>query len=152
MKSFREWMNERELDEAKGKNQVYTYFPKSNSELKELVTQLIKERGDKANLNDIDVSNITDMENMFYNSPFNGDISKWNVGNVTSMDRMFYDSPFDGDISKWNVSKVESMKEMFRNSSFNGDISKWNVSRVEDNYGMLKGSPLEKNPPAWYKG
>ena len=34
---------------------------------------------------------------------------------------------------------------------FNGDISNWDVSNVEDMYVMFYDSPLENNPPKWYK-
>jgi len=67
---------------------------------------------------------------MFYESEFNGDISKWNVSNVTNMERMFEYSKFNGDISKWDVSNVEKMKDMFHKSEFCQDISNWNVKKV----------------------
>lgn len=44
---------------------------------------------------------------------FNGDISQWDVSNVTSMRGMFYNSHFKGDISKWNMSKVIEKDGMF---------------------------------------
>ena len=40
---------------------------------------------------------------------------------------------------------------MFYNSEFNGDISNWNVSNVKHMYHIFDNSPLEKNPPKWYK-
>ena len=46
------------------------------------------------------------MSGMFYDSQFNGDISKWDVSNVTNMSVMFSDSQFNGDISNWDVSNV----------------------------------------------
>ena len=52
----------------------YNYHPKTKKELKELIDKLIKERGNDANLNDIDTSEITDMNYMFADSKFNGDI------------------------------------------------------------------------------
>ena len=53
---------------------------------------------------------------MFFNSQFNGDISKWDVSNVTNMSCMFdYNSQFNGDISKWDVSNVTDMSNMFFN-------------------------------------
>ena len=132
----------------------YNYHPKDKDELKELVDQLIEKRGNEANLNDIDTSEITDMFKLFCRSNFNGDISEWNVSNVEDMDYMFYNSEFtskNGDISNWNVSKVEDMSSMFSYSEFNGDISNWDVSNVKDMGGMFLGSPLQKNPPKWYK-
>ena len=105
----------------------YNYHPKTRDELKKLVNKLIKERGNDADLNDIDTSEITDISALFYNSEFNGDISEWDVSNVKDMYGMFYNSKFNGDISNWDVSNVKYMNHMFDNS------------------------PLEKNPPKWYK-
>ena len=103
----------------------YNYHPKTKDELKELVNKLIEERGNDANLNDIDTSKITDMSELFQGSNFDGDISKWNVNNVKDMSYMFKDSKFNGDISNWDVRKVKDMSGMFSYSSFDGDISKW---------------------------
>lgn len=123
---------------AKGANK---FVPKSKAELQELLGDLVRERGENCDLNDIDVSNITDMSNLFncdfacegcVDFDFNGDISKWDVSNVTNMSSMFKGSKFNGDISKWNVSNVTNMSRMFYESKFNGDISKWNVSKVTD--------------------
>ena len=40
---------------------------------------------------------------------------------------------------------------MFYSSQFNGDISDWDVSNVKNMRLMFYNSPLEKNPPTWYK-
>ena len=94
---------------SKNIRQIYNYFPKNKGELKEIINKLIKERGDEADLNDIDTSEIEDMGYIFPNVNFNGDISEWNVSNVEDMCRMFISSKFtsqNGDISKWNVLKL----------------------------------------------
>ena len=132
----------------------YNYHPKTYDELKELVDQLIEKRGNNADLNDIDTSEIIDMNSLFYLSKFNGDISNWNVSKVKDMGGMFMDGKFDGDISEWDVSNVEDMCYMFCGASFtakNGDISNWDVSNVKNMNYMFYKSPLEKNPPKWYK-
>ena len=55
---------------------LYHYHPKDKDELKSLITKLIEERGKDADLNDIDVSNITDMSELFYGlDPHKIDIS-----------------------------------------------------------------------------
>lgn len=66
-----------------GDSDPYLYHPADHDELKELVEKLINERGNDADLNDIDVSGVKDMGGMFGFSEFNGDISKWDVSNVT---------------------------------------------------------------------
>ena len=71
----------------------------SREELKELIKQRIEEQGPKCDLNDIDVSKITDMSGVFAYSKFCGDISRWDVSNVEDMSWMFYRSQFNGDIS-----------------------------------------------------
>lgn len=129
----------------------YHYHPKDRKELQDLIEELMKERGDKADLNDIDTSSITNMYQLFLRSEFNGDISGWDVSNVDDMDSMFIYSNFNGDISKWDVSNVKNMGYMFYGSKFNGDISNWNVNKVKDMMDMFDGCPLKKNPPKWYK-
>ena len=138
-------------------NHHYNYHPKTRNELKELVDKLIKERGNEADLNDIDTSEITDMTTLLCESSFNGDISNWDVSNVKYMNYVFCGSEFtgeNGDISNWDVSNVEDMCYMFCGASFtakNGDLSNWDVSNVQYMDYMFNRSSLEKNPPKWYK-
>ena len=68
---------------------------------------------------------------------FNKDISGWDVSNVTNMSEMFMFSGFNGDISKWNVGNVTTMRQMFRSANFNKDISDWDVRKVTDMYRMF---------------
>ena len=69
----------------------YNYHPKTKRKLKYLLKQLIEERGNEGNFNDIDTSKITDMSYLFYYiDKFNGDISNWEVSNVIDMSFMFY--------------------------------------------------------------
>ena len=127
MKHLKEIILEKLKIGSKSKVDEYTYHPKDDEELKELIGKLIKERGNKADLNDIDTSKIKDMSYIFIYSKFNGDISGWDVSKVRNMSNMFFGSKFNGDISKWDVSNVKYMRNMFYNS------------------------PLQKNPPKWYK-
>lgn len=77
----------------------YDFRPSNKKELKELIDRLIDERGPNCDLNDIDVSRVTDMSELFRESNFRGDISKWDVSNVKDMSKMFLASYFNGDIS-----------------------------------------------------
>ena len=98
--------------------------------LKELIRKLMDKRGPECDLNDVDVSNVTSTNRMFYYSAFNGDISGWDVSRVTNMGSMFYSSAFTGE---------------------NGDISGWDVSKVIDMSFMFYNTPLKNNPPEWYR-
>ena len=42
---------------------------------------------------------------MFYKSKFNGDISNWDVSNVKNMNNMFYKSPLEKNQPKWYKKK-----------------------------------------------
>ena len=126
------------IDEALkiGKNlhewSAYSCQPNTKDELKEIIEERISKEGPNCDLNDIDVSQITNMSDLFYNSEFNGNISKWDVSNVKEMWCMFSHSKFNQDISNWDVSNVENMRCMFYNAEFNQDISKWNTSNVKN--------------------
>ena len=96
MKNLKDIIQERlHINKDIGKqNHHYNYHPKTRDELEVLVNKLIKERGNDADLNDIDTSEITNMSGLFYRSKFNGDISNWDVSNVKNMGYMFYMSNF----------------------------------------------------------
>jgi surface protein len=96
-----------------------------------------------------DVSNVTNMKNMFRYSEFNKDISKWNTGNVTHMDFMFSNSKFNQKINSWNTKKVMSMSFMFSESIFNQDISKWDVSNVVRMSYMFNNSKFNGDISQW---
>ena len=138
MKSLKSYIQEK-LIIKKGKSNSYKYFPETKEELKDIILQRIKEEGNEVDLNDIDVSKITDMSNLFRGTDFNGDISSWDVSNVNNMYAMFYFcKAFNKDISKWDVSNVTNISFMFYAcKTFNKDISKWDVSKVTNMKGMF---------------
>ena len=131
------------------KNLVGIYKVSEKNELKDLIDYFIEQFGNECNLNWIDVSNVTNMGDMFYASKFDGDISQWDVSNVTDMPSMFMFSKFNGNISQWNVSNVINMGSMFYKSVFDGDISKWDVSNVINMCGMFTHSAFNGDISQW---
>ena len=114
----------------------HKYFPINKKELKDV----IQEHYDNGiyNLNDIDVSLITDFSSLFTSDRKTGhkdfDISKWDVSNGEDFSYMFFNcETFNSDLSKWDVSSGENFKNMFyRCKKFNCDLSKWDVSIGKD--------------------
>ncbi len=79
------------------------------------------------------LSNVTDMSNMFYNATsFNQDISGWDVSNVTNMNSLFYNcTSFNQPLNTWDVSNVTDMRRIFHNAtSFNQPLNDWDMSNV----------------------
>jgi len=112
----------------------------------------------KVSMNDLDlqywdVSTVTSMDRMLYQTPFNHDISGWNVSNVTDMDFMFTSaSSFNQPIGNWNVGNVTKMEQMFNGaSSFNQDLSGWCVTNITSIPSYFKyNCPLSAaNTPVW---
>ena len=81
------------------------------------------------NISDWDVSNVNNMQGLFYSQSFNQDIGDWDVSNVTNMEGMFsYTQSFNQDIGNWDVSNVTNMQGMFSYAqSFNQDFGNWDV-------------------------
>ena len=147
MKSLTHYIHIQEkLIIKKKSNNSYKYFPQTKKELKDIILQRIKTEGNKVDLNDIDVSNITDMSSLFWGTNFNGDISNWDVSNVTDMRYMFYGCrSFNQDISSWDVSKVTDMSNMFFwCEAFNQDISAWNISNIKYSLNMFYNCPIKE--------
>ena len=154
MKTRKEFIDEAFRINKDTKVQKHNYHPETTEELINIINKLFKERGDDADLNDIDVSAITDMSYLFVCFKIgNIDISEWDVSNVTNMNSMFYNCHnFNSDLSKWNVSNVLIMRSMFyRCKKFNCDLSNWNVSNVEDMHGMFDDCDSLQNIPDWYE-
>ena len=106
------------------------YKPKDLKELTQIIKDAVAD-DNEADLNFIDTSLITSMNSLFEDIDFDGDISNWDVSNVKDMDYMFYTSNFTGKnspgINKWNVSGVKTMDSMFEMSKFEQDISGWEI-------------------------
>ena len=104
-------------------------------------------------INDWDVSSVTNMSRMFENATsFNTDISNWDVSSVTNMSKMFNNaSSFNQDINNWVVSSVTNMLQMFRKAtSFNQDLNSWDVSSVTNMHNMFgEASSFNGNISNW---
>ena len=116
---------------------TYSCQPNTKNELEYIIDSRVSKHGPKCDLNDIDISMITDMSWLFSDLDFNGDISKWNVSRVKTMHGMFYNSSFNGNINGWDVSNVLDMTKMFVLSKFNQDISNWKINKKCDTTDMF---------------
>ncbi|WP_165779107.1 BspA family leucine-rich repeat surface protein [Rhodohalobacter barkolensis] len=102
-----------------------------------------------------DVSNVTDMSGLFWNSNFdelsnfNQSIEEWDVSSVKSMYAMFRGTVFDKNIEKWDVSNVTGMSSMFRESQFNQPIESWDVGNVTQMSGMFVGAEFNQPLNKW---
>ena len=179
-----EYIIKKKLDKPIDSEDHYEYFPESKSELIKIINKLLEDN--QTNLNVINVSKITDMSDLFSQineniTITNIDISDWDVSNVTNMENMFFDchefncnlskwdvsnnttdmgamfrncSKFDSDLSNWDVSNVRHMEEMFVNClKFKGKgLENWDVSNIEpaNMIGMFKNCKSLKRP-SWYK-
>ncbi len=148
MKQLTTYINEKLILNKGTFKKHYNYFPKTKDELKDIIKQLAKEYEDEPvlDLNEIDISKITDMSNLFEGMHIKEiDISGWDVSNVKNMSSMFSwcEKLTDiGDISVWNVSNIEYMHFMFfncKNLKSVGDLSSWDVSGVTNMYCMFYG-------------
>lgn len=132
------------------------YQVKDKAELQQIISYIVYEIDPCANLNWLDVSKITNMNGLFHETPFNGNISDWDVSNVKDMSNMFdHCIEFTGintNLSNWNVSQVEKMRAMFYTCSFNGiynDLANWDVSNVKDMTTMFAYSPFNSDISNW---
>jgi surface protein len=112
----------------------------------------------------LDLNGTTNLSGLFqncYNLTIVPNISEWNVSNVTDMSNMFSGaSSFNQDIGYWNVSNVTDMSNMFSGAtSFNQNINGgsceiigkegyciWDVSNVTNMSNMFSGATSFNEP------
>jgi len=118
----------------------------TDENIRRILHDEIKRLGSNADLNHIDVSKVTNMDNLFanaiymadfndYSTEFYGDVSEWNVSNAKTMAHMFErNKKFNCDLSNWDVHQVEDMTNMFyKCENFEGiGLDKWHVYKVKD--------------------
>ena len=140
MKQLTQYINEKlHVGKVNTKKPNPKYFPETREELDNLLHKLFEERGYDADLNDIDVSKIDDMSNLFDNDKFdnklkNFSVKWWDVSNVFDMEKMFAGCKFfDCDLSEWDVSNVNNFARTFYYcKNFKGfGLDKWNVTKGE---------------------
>ena len=96
-------------------------------------------------IENLDTSNVTDMNNMFYecSSLSSIDLSNFNTSNVTNMSGMFNrcSSLSSIDLSKFDTSNVKDMNAVFYNCTglTSLDLSSFNTSNVTDMEMMFDG-------------
>jgi len=110
----------------------------NSDELRQLI-KAAKKTGDWIPVEQADVSEITDMSNMFNSAVGinNLDLSGWDTSNVIDMSYMFFNSDFDNSsILHWNVCRVISMTHMFSDSIFNRHLN-WDTTCLRDTTSMF---------------
>lgn len=146
---------------------IYEYLlSKSNPKLNmikatdDTIYQIVKDELDRlghdADLNHIDVTEVTNMASLFScgigdylgskYKDLNPDVSLWDVSNVENTSGMFfYCQNFNKDITQWKTGKVTYMYNMFWNcKNFNQDLSKWDVHNVTEYSGVFDGCPIKE--------
>ncbi len=107
-------------------------------------------------IEDWDVSNITDMSELFSGEEdFNEKIGNWNVSNVNTMSKMFKNcKKFNQPLNDWTVTNVNYMDEMFYGcTKFNQPLDKWEVENVIYMDEMFYGcTEFNQNLNNWFIG
>lgn len=91
-----------------------------------------------------------DFSNVFKDSEFKGDVSKWDVSVAIKMDSTVFSSKFNGDLSGWDVKNLKYARGMFAESEFDNDsIKGWNVKKLKDAHYMFGNSKFSKDVSDW---
>lgn len=125
----------------------HNFYIKYAPETKDELSMLIKEKNIPLWL--INTKKITDMSWLFHGGilvDFEG-ISSWDVSNVENMEGMFFGAKIMENLYRWDVSKVKNMQYMFAYSDVGSLILFQQIPEDTKTYGMFRGTYLD-NPYA----
>jgi hypothetical protein len=105
----------------------YAFESFENETLREAVRLWCRDRAAAlrkyGDINDWDVSQVTDMSSLFAYSNFNDRIDRWDV----------FAKSFNQPLDTWDVSHVTTMENLFHSAAaFNQSLATWDVSRVSN--------------------
>ena len=101
----------------------------------------------------LDVANVTDMGNMFYNNKISdvSPLANWNVNNVTDMHGMFSNNQISDlrPLSNWNTGKVTNQQFMFQSNQISDlrPLSNWHTDNVTTMNGMFESNQISDLSP-----
>lgn len=146
MKQLSEHITEALKINSKSKVNAYVYQPKNRRELIDIISKKYQnnKKEDMLDLNDIDVSKVTDLSYLFeLIKPKRVDMNMWDTSRVTDIHGLFWDNDVVEEIhiEDWDVSNVktaygafyfcENVKEL--------NLNKWNFKSCEEFDLMFKG-------------
>jgi len=120
---------------------VQSKIKATDETIHKIVLSEIKRLGNDADLNHIDVSEVTNMQHLFMCDTYgqfspktglNPDISKWNMIKVENTRCMFLGcESFNGDLSDWDFENLEDIGAMFYGcKKFNSNLNNWNTGAL----------------------
>lgn len=158
MKGLNEYMLEKLIINKDVTSKDYKYFPKTKKELKEIIIEKMNEwenwegegeKPDELDLNDINVSLITDMSELLdsYSSKipyklYKINCSDWDCSEVTDFSYMFKGTNFTHiNVSNWRTYKARKFDGMFSrcDNLQELNLSNWIVSSAQSMKFMFYG-------------
>ena len=102
-------------------------------------------------LNDWDMRSLISCEGLFNGCPtFNSNAADWYMPNMEKFSQVFTETEFSGDVSKWNTDSFNNVFYMFGNcNQFNSDCSTKTVTRKAVNNSGRSGNYKEFTDTAW---
>jgi surface protein len=126
-------------------------------------------------LSNLDVSNVTDMNYMFYNCKSSVNVDGWDTSNVTNMSWMFYSFSGSVDVSKFDFGSVTDATRMFSNANTDNiiltglsfpstasladifsdatgttlDLSSWDISNIKNMTNLFTGRHKKIDLTGW---
>ena len=101
---------------------------------------------DELNVEELDTSNVTIINNMFFKAQINKikGINSWDTRNVENMYNVFNGIKINElNLNNWDISKVKNTDSMFNDAEINSlQIDKWNTSSIVDTSYMFSDSRI----------